>query len=298
MQTSFFTEFAKRPTLRLQLELEEVISKFSGGLHRSIISGAGLEFKRLRPYDPADSPTVIDDVASARHSEDSELEPLSREYYSERPISVIFLLDVNDAMGRPSKKYECAAGLFWLFALSAFEPHDPFRILCFREREIVDSDFLANEEAVEEWLASWSMGRGPRREPLRGGNIFVHLASWSLQDAIVILVSDFSRDWSGELRSLRQLGVHDNNICVIFFALDEWMDCVPSGYGASLRDSRTGAVRHYTDEELVELRAAHEEHLKRIRLNLRPLGVPLVNIPLLSNPVALIQRKFLQMGYA
>ena len=298
MQTSFFTKFAKRPTLRLQLELESVISKFSGGLHRSVISGVGLEFKRLRPYDPSDSPTVIDDVASARYSEDPELEPLSREYYAERPISVIFLLDVDYTMEAPSEKYEHAATLFWLFALSAFEPHDLFRILCFRRGEMADSDFLTNEEAVEEWFASWSKGRGPRFERLQSGNIFAHLAGWSLRDAVVILVSDFSWDWARELRSLRQLGVHDNNIRVVFFALDEWADYISTGYGMSLRDPRTGTVCHYTDEELLELRAAHEEHVERIRSGIRPLGIPLVTIPLLAEPLALIQRKFSQMGYA
>ena len=225
------------------------------------------------------------------------MEPLSREYYSERRISVIFLLDVNDTMGIPSRKYEHAAVLLWLFALSAFGPHDPFRILCFRDKHVVDSGFLTDEEMIEGWFTSCSKGHAYRWEPLQGGNIFTHLAGWSLQDAVVILVSDFSRDWKRELRSIRQLDVYNNNIHIVFFALDEWVDWISTGYGASLKDPQTGTIRHCADEELLEFRAAHEDHLGRIRSNLRPLGVPLIILPLLTDPVILIRWKFFQMGY-
>ena len=89
------SSFKKKPSVLIKLEIEQVISQFFVGLHQSILGGRGLEFKRLRPYDPADSLAARDDAASAKISEDPDLEPVSRDYYAERVISVYFLLDAG-----------------------------------------------------------------------------------------------------------------------------------------------------------------------------------------------------------
>ena len=298
MKTSFFTKFTQRPALRLQLEMDAVISAFLGGLHKSIAAGSGFEFKRLRPYDPADNPRVIDDVRAASFSEDPELEPLSREYHDERKISFFFLIDSRESMRVPVKKQEDTAILFWLIALSAFEAHDPLHVFGFSSTEVIVSDILTSEEETEDFFMSVEMGCGPRSELLSGGNIFSHIAGLSLSDAVIIVVSDFRDTWKHELLSLRRLGLSENNISVAFFALDEWAGFSASGYGMTVRDPITDRMRYRSANEFRLLRKKNEEHFAEIQKSVRSLAIPFLSFSLIEDPLESMRRQLIHSGFA
>lgn len=297
MKTSFFTKFARRPVLRLPLEMDAAIGTFLGGLHKSIVAGSGFEFKRLRPYDSADNPRVIDDIRAASFSEDPELEPLSREYHDERRVSFFFLIDLKETTDTPLQKQDHAALLFWFFALSAFETHDPLRIVGFSRTEAIDSGFVTSEEEAEEFFMSVVQGRGPRPEPLSGGDIFSHVAGFSLSDAMLIMVSDFTDSWKKELRSLRKIGLSEHNICAAFFALDEWTGFSSGGYGMTVRDPRSGEMRYRSENELLVLKKKNEAHFAAISKSIRPLAIPFLTFPLLEDPMESMRRQMVRLEF-
>lgn len=287
--------FAKKPHERLRAEINRVLRQFDGGVHRSGLIGAGVEFKGLRPYSPFDPPTAIDDLASARFSEESEFEPFSRMKYEKKQISVLVFIDVGVTMAEPPVKREYAARLFWLFALSTFsKTYDRFRTVPFSVKPLYDSDWVRSEEALEEFLARLTLER-PRPKFLRFPDIFSYCVELNLYDSLVVIISDFCWPWNNEPTALRRIGLAERNVKMLFCVLDEWEGFVSTGYGAEICDIRTGTRRYATDTELIQMKDSASRHLAAIQESIRPLGIPLLTFSLLEDPLHDIRKRLLRL---
>lgn len=296
MQSSFFT---KKPTNNLRLEIDRVIMQFRGGIHRSAMTGLGFEFKSIRPYDPSDSPTAIDWLVSARMSEDPELEPYSRTYHPEKEIVILVLLDINDSMYFPPKKQEQAQDLVWLFALSAFRYNDRFRIMLFRQGELFDSLWVNNEDSLEQFLGSQNSFRVvDHRQTF--ADVFMYIATLNLHNTIIVFVSDFCTEWKEEPKTIRHLDVYGNNIRTIFLALDEWRGFTPARYGVTLRDPEDGTVQQYDlrkNSDFEQMAKKAEEKFSQVAKSVKSLSIPLIRIPLLEDPIKIVRKEFLKLGF-
>ncbi|MDO8591144.1 MAG: hypothetical protein Q7R65_04185 [bacterium] len=295
MQASSF--FSKKPSGIMRVEIDRVVAEFRGGVHRSVFSNKGIEFKRLRQYSSLDKPTAIDDMASSRLSEDPVLEPYSRIPYAAKKISVVILFDIGDTMRAPSAKEDRAAKLFWFFALSAFKHYDLLRVIPYSETPLGDSEWVSGEDELIEFFARYALMSMPSPRFLRFRSVYSYLTHLELHDAAVFIISDFSHPWAEEESFLRRLNVRERNIKLIFFAIDDWEEFVLSGYAITMRDPRTGRMREYSSGELQEKRMSALAHLAGIEEGLRHLGATFIRIPLLADPLLIVRQVFRRIGF-
>lgn len=291
--------FFERPSILVKLEIQKVLARFRSGIHRSLVGGAGSEFKSFRPYDPSDPLRVIDTTVAARFSEHPDVEPMSRTYYAEKEITTVFVLDCGNSMYIPPRKMEHAAHLCWLFALSTFRYGDRFRFIPFRGQAVYDSFWIGNEDILEQFCKEMRDPAVPLPSVPVANSVFSYLAQLSLRDAVLIIVSDFCGQWDGYIAALRLLGLHENNARPVCIALDEWHGFAACGYGTPLHDPITGKttifdMRKQGDMARYAYRAGR--HLSDITARVRSLGIPLISIPLIADPVDMIYKAFLKMG--
>ena len=288
-----------KPTVLLCLEIDKILAQSRNGIHRSAIAGRGIDFKTIRPYDPSDSLAVIDYMVSARVSEDPELQPMSRVYYTEKEISVVAVVDVGKSMAIIPRKMEQAFAILWLFALSAFKYHDCFRVISFADELIRDSDLIRDEGTLENFVVHGDVSVD-HASSSRRRNVFSYLAQLEMRDMILVVISDFAAPWDKEPEMLRRLGVFEHNITVIVFAIDEWSDARPHPYGVRLFDPKNKSVvfddMRAGGELSIRARAA-VMHLQRIEQSIRPLSGVFVRIPVLSDPLDVARKVFTRMGF-
>lgn len=296
MRTSFFKGHDIRPSVRLRLEIDRVVARFRFGIHRSVMSGFGMEFRGFKPYESSDPPNAIDYLASERLSQEPEFEPVVRQYHPEKEIGVVFLLSAEESMSLPAQKISHALELLWLFALSAFKHRDRFRIILFGECPLYDSGWLLREDQIENFFGVLAREGDRAVGQSKNVDIFSHLSSLPLFDAMAVVVSDFTLSWEKELLALRRLEIIEKNIKVMMLALEEWGGFLPLSFGLSLRDPRDKIVRHYSKSDVAELAAQARQHFERIRQGVRALAVPFIEVPLLQSPVRTVERAFLRMS--
>lgn len=296
MRTSSF--FAKKPSGLMRAKIGQVLNEFRDGVHRSIFTGKGIEFKRLRPYNPlVDRPTAIDDMASHRLSEEPEFEPYSRVRYAPKRISALVLLDTSEAMLAPAVKEEQAALLFWFFALSAFKFYDRFRVIAYAHRPLQDSDWLSGEDELADFFMRYHNLTKPPQRLLSFASVFSYLLHLELHDTVIFVISDFACAWNQEQVFLRGLGLRERNIKLVFCAIDEWEEFTPLPYAITMRDPRTGHRREYCREELRELKSKALAHLAAIEESLRPLGALFIRIPILADPLSIVRRALRRLEF-
>ena len=289
----------EHPIGLLRIEIERVLAQFRSGIHRSVSAGHGMEFKMVRPYDASDSPSVIDYIVSARVSEEPELQPMSRVYYTEKEISVVVVIDVGESMALLPRKIEQMHMILWLFALSAFRYHDRFRVISFADEHARDSDWIHDAGTLEDMMARDSFALDDADGTYRG-NIFSYLAQLEMRDMVLVVISDFAAPWDREPEMLRRMGVFEHNITVIVFAIDEWSDARPHPYGVRLFDPKDSSVvfddMRAGGELSIRARAA-VAHLQRIEQSIIPLSGVFVRIPILSDPLRVARNVFTRMGF-
>lgn len=279
---------SQKITRHVRLKIDKVIGSFHDGVHRSAMSGGGIEFRGIRPYDPSDRPSQIDWGASARLS-GSNLELVSRDYYPEREISVICVVEDSSSMHVPQKKREHAAALSWLFAISAFKYHDLFKFARFSSQEVCATQWVRREDSL---LAS-------RHEHFRG-SLFFYLLNLAVKNTLLVVISDFGPHWKEEYTQLRRLDLQTQNIRCLFFALDEWAGFTPSSFGATFLDPVSRVTRVLN---LGKKGGAHREQMEqKIRFDeisrlIRPLGIPFITVPLLEDPLLGVRRGLLKLGF-
>lgn len=290
--------FAKKPSNLMRVEIDRVVNEFLGGVHRSIFSMKGIEFKRLRPYSIIDRSTAIDDMASSRLSEDPILEPYSRVPYAEKKISIVALLDIEDAMRAPKIKEEHAAKIFWFLALSAFKYCDFLRVIPYSRLHFEDSGWLSGEDELIEFFTRYSALSSPNPRFLHFHSVYSYLNSIELRDAAVFIISDFSNSWFGNELNFKRIDILERNVKFVFFAIDEWGEFIPPArYSMAMRDYRIGSAREYSFEELYERRNAALEYFNKIEGNLRSFGALFIRIPLLDEPLLVVRRAFRRLPH-
>lgn len=294
--SSFFT---KKTTGLMRSNIDQVIREFGGGLHRSIFTGKGIEFKRLRLYNPmVDTPTAVDDMASHRLSDEPELEPYSRVHYNSKRISVVVLLDVSASMNIPSLKEEQAALLFWFVALSAFKYYDYFRVVtCDGSKPLGDSGMVSGEDELVSFFSFHNDVIRPSQYFSRFNSVYSYLSRCDLHDAVIFVISDFAYEWNKELLFLRNVGMRERNIKLVLCALDEWEEFSPSPYAMAIYDPRIGKVREYCQEELREIKSKVSAHFLSIEESVRPLGALFVKIPVLTDSLAVLKQSLRRIGF-
>jgi len=291
--------FFEKPSLFVRLEIEKVLARFRGGIHRSVVAGVGFEFKSLRPYDASDPLRAIDAAVSARFSEHPDVEPMSRTYYAEKEIATIVLLDRGDSMKIPPRKEEHAARLLWLFALSTFRYGDRFRLISFGAPAISDSLWIGDEDSLEQFLREIHSSAQLSSTIPWAEDAFSYLAHLSLRDAVVVIISDFCGEWEERVKALRLLGIHENNIQPIMIALDEWDGFTCQKYGTALYDpvtSKTTIFDMRKNGDMAQYADRAYQHLLYIKKSVHPLGIPMISTPLTTDPLATVSKAFLKMG--
>ncbi len=287
----------QKPDALLRLEVERVISRFRGGIHRSMQKGSGIDIASFKPYEPSDPLGSIDAFVSARVSEHPELEPISRVYHPEKEIATIALMDIGISMNVPPRKKEYAAKLLWLFALSAFRFGDRFRIIPFEGSAVYDSLWIANEDAAAHYMEHIEMSPESCYRVSWAQDACSYLAQLLVRDAVVVIISDFCMAWDFPLASLKQLASHEQNVRLILLALDEWEGFTPHRYGITIYDPLMQNNEVMSMADMARRADAVRRHIAEIAGSVRSLGAPLISIPLLSNPLAAVVRAFLKMGW-
>lgn len=292
------TSFLQRPTQLVRLEIGKVLAQFRSGVHRSAMIGRGVDVRSIRPYDPSDSPSIIDYMVSARVSDDPELQPMSRVYFTEKEISVVALVDVGASMAFMPRKMEYANILSWLFALSAFASHDRFRFISFGNRSLDDSGWIFHEDILQKGMA-WTTF------PIGANNTYCadalsYVAGLNIRDAVIVMISDFAFLWDRPQAILRCFGFLEHNVTMILFLLDEWSDFRSSAYGMNFTDHAISAGMPQDMREgrsLCALVQAACAHFQDIEQSVKPLSVACVRIPLLSDPLHVTHRELTRMGF-
>lgn len=296
MQISQF--FNKKPTSLMRFKIDQIMKEFRGGAHRSLLTGKGIEFKRIRPYNPlVDTPTSVDDMASHRLSDDPEIEPYSRVHNALRKISILILLDSSVTMQFPESKEEVASFIFWFAALSAFKQGDSFRVIAYDSMSFADSGVVSGEGELIDFFIRHSRPTESSKRFSRFKSVYSYLYHCDLHDTIIFVISDFACKWGEEVSLLRSIGMRERNIKLVFFALDEWEEFSHSSYSMALYDPRFGRVREFCQEELRELKLMSSAHLLSIGESVRPIGIPLIKIPILSDPIIFVRQALRRIGF-
>lgn len=295
MRTSSF--FAEKPSSLMRVKIDRIVAEFRGGIHRSVLSGKGIEFKRLRPYSPLDPPTAIDDMASSRLSEDPILEPYSRVRYTTKQVSTLVLLDVGETMRTPQIKEERAALVFWFLALSAFKYLDRLRVVPYALHPLDDSGWVDREDELTEFITRYGALLNPLARFSSARSVYSYISRLELHDTAIFVLSDFVCSWNDEPAELGRLGSRERNVKLVFCIVDEWEEFTPSGYSIRLYDPRRGSIREYSSGELDEMRTTALAKLAALEENLRPLGVTLIRFPVLCDPFFILKQSLRRLGF-
>jgi len=282
-----------KPVERLPLKVRKILASIHAGAHNSLLSGKGSDFKGFRPYRSSDNPLHIDDSASERLSSMPDLEPWVRTYYAERTLHMVCILDTRPSMTAPPKKREYAGELIWIFALSAFEYRDRFRLIQFNPKGSYDSRWMGSEEQLVAYLRALSHNRTHSTRFRKNQGMFSPLGDLQLQDTLVVGISDFTTDWEREMDFLRQLNVTKKNLRVVLCGLDEWKGFSPQSYGVTFREP--GSQTFHQDDlrkggDTDRRRQAAEDRFTTLAQNARTRSVIFIPIPLLEEPVTVVRR--------
>ncbi len=281
--------FPQKISRRVRLEIERVVGSFREGVHRSAMSGQGMEFQGIRPYDPSDSPAQIDWVASARLSDD-DLDLVSRDFNPEREISVVCAVEDTDSMFIPERKQEHAATLSWMFAISAFKYRDSFKFVRFSSDEVRATQWVRQEDSL--------LGSSFERY---SGDLFLYLLGMRIKNVLLVILSDFGPHWQKKYNQLRRLDLRKQNIRCLFIALDEWEGFEPVTHSVTFKDPQSKKTKIFDlrrGGEAEQEALAHRERLAVLKKSIRPLGVSLVSLPLLADdPLGGIRKQLLKLGF-
>ncbi|OGZ98980.1 MAG: hypothetical protein A3C07_03830 [Candidatus Sungbacteria bacterium RIFCSPHIGHO2_02_FULL_47_11] len=280
--------FLQKPSRLVRLEIGRVIEEFKSGIHGSALSGPGVEFHKLREYEPADQLSQIDWMASARISEDDS-EFLSREFLPEREIGVICAIDDSQTMRQLPRKQECATTLMWLFALSAFQFQDKFRLVLFGDEGVRSSDWVYGEEDLERVFWEKSSARLP-----------AFVRDLNPKNTLIVVISDFNQFSVDSVRQLMRVSWSEKNLRSIFFGLDEWTGFRAHAWSASFFDPVSRAIRILRlgrRGDVSEEAKAQEDLFSEVRKIIRPFQIPFISVPLIAEPLKEVRRGLLKEGF-
>lgn len=281
MDTSFFSA---RPSELLKIKIGSVLAQMRGGIHKSKVAGAGLDFKGFHLWAPGDNPSRINYPASLKRSPDLD-DLIVNESYGEKRISVVVILDARRSMRTPPQKLRQAGDLFWLFAFSAFKELDRFRAMVVFNGGTVDSGWLMGEAKLEEFLSEEVLNDEPTKNSLESDNPIAILSGEGLKDTLLVAISDFCGGWTEELAELDYLAMDENSIRGTFIAVNEWADVDSCGYGVHAVDPLTGEIMLMDDRDFSRAAKAAEKFFSALAQALSAYPVFFTQVPLLHDSI-------------
>jgi uncharacterized protein (DUF58 family) len=182
---------------RVEITTRRLVNDVFGGEYHSVFKGQGMEFDKVREYQPGDDIRSIDWNVTARMGA-----PYVKRFNEERELVVMFLLDVS-ASGRfgsvDKTKIDTAAEICAVLAFSAIENNDKVGAVVFTDEveKFIKPDKGRRHvlHVVREIL--FYEPRGHRTDVARALDYLLRV---SKRRAIVFVVSDFlSPDFSRPL---------------------------------------------------------------------------------------------------
>ena len=155
-------------------------------IYLQLISGKGLDFDRIRQFQPGDDPRRIDWKVYAKTQKLS-----SRVYKEERKFNIVLVLDTSDSMllGTTAKtKAEYAAVIAGALAYAALDAGDQVSVVLLNEdKGYLVTDPLSDLVEVMSSLLETDYYGGPKM----WHKLVTQLQSNYAEDAIVFVLSDF-----------------------------------------------------------------------------------------------------------
>ena len=116
----------------IELRAQRLVTALMAGEYESAFKGRGMEFEKVREYQPGDDVRHIDWNVTARMRA-----PFIKEHREERELTVMLLVDVSSsgAFGSAKKlKNEVAAEIAAIFAYAAIKSNDRVGLIIFSDR--------------------------------------------------------------------------------------------------------------------------------------------------------------------
>ncbi len=176
---------------RVEITTRRLVNNVFSGEYHSVFKGQGMEFDRVREYQPGDDIRTIDWNVTARMGA-----PYVKRFMEERELVVMFLLDVS-ASGRfgsaDKTKIDTAAEICAVLAFSAIQNHDKVGAIVFTDGI---EEFIPPDKGRRHVLhvIREVMFYEPRGHRTNVAVALDYLLRVSKRRAIVFVVSDFLSD--------------------------------------------------------------------------------------------------------
>ncbi len=279
--------FKRKVVPRSTLRIGKIPLEFRAGIHRSIMSGHGIEFKGLAPFEGSGDFSKIDWVASSRLSDDDS-EMVVREFNPEREISIICAIDDTHSMGFPNTKQEIVSFLVSFFASSALKYGDYFQVVFFTDTCVSVSERIVHEDDLR------AVSLVVHEQPL-----VRYLNEEKIRNTLLVIISDCGKNSPFDIDRFHTLGVHTKNIRILMCCLDEWKDAPSHSFEMTVKDPETGDSRILSFRKGADVHTqvrAHEWQFEELSHRCRSLGALCVQIGLLDNPLKELRRSLIRSG--
>ena len=249
-----------RKIRRIEIRTRHLVNNSFAGEYHAIFKGRGMEFDRVRPYQPGDEVRTIDWNVTARTGQ-----PFVKRYVEERELTVMLLVDASASgqFGTVNRfKREIAAELAAVLAFSAISNNDKVGVLIFTDRvELFIPPRKGRRHVlrlIRDLLAFEPTGH---RTNLRLGlDTLNHLLK---RRSIIFLISDFLAP-PDSYRSVLQISNRRHDLIAVTMSdprEQEW----PNVGLLALEDAETGQVQ-WVDTSSRHWRQSFAERVNELKL--------------------------------
>ncbi len=246
----------------IQLKAGHLATNALAGEYSSVFKGLGMEFEKVREYEPGDDVRTLDWNVTARMND-----PFVKVYHEERELTVLLLIDVSASMsfGTTGRfKQEIAAELAAVLAFLASKNNDKVGLLIFSDH--VEKFLPPKKGRAHIWqIIRTVLEHQPIGKETRMAEVSQFLAGVCKRKTLCFCLSDFfGTEWQRPVQAIRRR--HDL-VCVPVY--DPWeREVLPAGLIA-LEDAETHA-RYWFDtssaasrRQYAQLGTAHAEALQQ-----------------------------------
>ncbi len=221
---------------RIEIATNRVVNESLAGAYTSMFKGRGMEFDRVRLYEPGDDIRSIDWNVTARAGA-----PYVKQFHEERELTVMILVDQSQSQNfgtRKQEKRQLAAELAAMFAFSAIRNNDKVGLMLFTdevERLIVPQKGRRHVLRVIQEILSFQ----PEHTGTNLTAALDYLGRLNLRRSVVVLLSDFiAPDFEQSLRRINRK--HD----LVALSLHDRMEAQLPDLGlVPMEDAETGELR-------------------------------------------------------
>jgi uncharacterized protein (DUF58 family) len=178
---------------KLIIKLQRLVKSELSGIYRSVYKGEGIEYDRIREYQPWDDFKFIEWNSSSRYGR-----LFVKEYMEERNIPIIIAVDVSNSMftklrGKP--KIEISAELTAIISSIGLENNDLISLILFSDKIEYYSPLENNKNMIMKNYYKLANLISEKREPLQKGTNYKKLLFFLENNikkrALIFIISDF-----------------------------------------------------------------------------------------------------------